>query len=191
MPKWAEVIRPPPRERLKKAASAFDDADWPVGEFVASQPKQKKERPLLSSCSIAAATLLELAVFVPLSGRERTEQAVGSSALPPVRDCKERVRPRPRPGWRSYTFCVVAARRGDVVMDRLPLFFIGRSLLCLPLLPMLDSAAAALINLCTFMDSCRPIPYCAFLDCLVSVVCIAPLFFLTENFLAARRHGPK
>ena len=55
-----------------------------------------------------------------------------------------------------YFLC---GRRGDVVMDLLPLFFIGRSLLCLPLLPMLDSAAAAFIYLCTFMDSCRPTPY--------------------------------
>ena len=181
MPKWAEVIRPPPRERLKKAASAFDDADWPVGEFVASQPKQKKERPLLSSCSIAAATLLELAVFVPLSGRERTEQAAGSSALPRARLQGACSSPSASRLEELYFLCGRSSqgRRRDGPFAPF-LYWPFVALLAASPNAGAGSAAAAFIYLCTFMDSCRPTPYCAFLanpGCLVSVVCIAPLFF--------------
>jgi hypothetical protein len=143
MPKWPEVvIRPPPRERLSiKESGEATPSTMPIGpcpvvELVASQPKTKEfslPRPPLCSSSLCLSGSAA-------ASAERTEQAAGSSALPRAR-LQERV--RPRPGWRSYTFCVVAGRRRD---GPFALFFIGRCFACrFSQVSMLDTAAAALI----------------------------------------------
>jgi hypothetical protein len=144
MPKWPEVvIRPPPRERLSiKESGEATPSTMPIGpcpvvELVASQPKTKEfslPRPPLCSSSLCLSG--SAAASAERTARSRQREARRC----PVRDCK---RVRPRPGWRSYTFCVVAGRRRD---GPFALFFIGRCFACrFSQVSMLDTAAAALI----------------------------------------------